>query len=289
MTDRVVKGLRDRLEEGSVLEFVASDTVLSKIEKHLSGGEVKPAVPKRAATVMLLREAEADFEVFMMRRASTMEFVPDAVVFPGGSVDALDYGACPWHGPAPSVWAAAIGCDEDTASAVVVAAVRELFEECGVLLASHGDLRLLDTEEIAACQEARKRLVKHEDSLVAFLKERGLVLRADLLGLQSRWTTPEYENRRYDTCFFVARIPAGQCALGDSSESSGSAWVRPSDVLSMADQGKARVLPPTVSNLSALTRVSDVQDLLTVGKVPSVMLRPAMREDGVVVMRSVVG
>ena len=145
--------MRVDLQGGSV-EFKARESVLSKIEASLQPG-FEPVQPKYAATVMLVRDSapfqtehriESDhfppdfptgqeLEVFMLRRVKTMEFVPDAVVFPGGRVDDRDSNPnLPWCGPAPAEWAELMGCTEDVARRVVVAAAREVFEECGVLL-----------------------------------------------------------------------------------------------------------------------------------------------------------
>src|SRR5579884_1454828 len=96
-----------------------------------------PAVPRPAATVMLLRDTGAGLEVFLQRRAKAMAFAPSVTVFPGGGVDDRDQRMAEawWYGPPPSWWAGRFGCDEGLAAALVCAAVRETFEECGVLLA----------------------------------------------------------------------------------------------------------------------------------------------------------
>lgn len=301
MAEQLKRSLRDALIPGSYLEVVPAAAAAPKIEAYLADEGFVPAEPKLAATVMLLRDAGAPagaagedagaptpsaLEVFMMRRAHTMAFVPDAVVFPGGGVHRLDYEPCPWVGPSPAEWAARMGCDEEHAAALVVAAVRELFEECGVLLAGAGEAGAQTALDVSSWQEARGQLDAHELSLSAFLRREGLVLRADLLSLQSHWVTPLYEPRRYDTCFFVARMPEGQRADGETTESSGSAWMRPGEMLDLADQGKAIVVPPTVSNLSMLARARSIDELFAGGSVPNVMLCPVVREDGTVVLRS---
>lgn len=271
---------------GSFLETKPMASAVPKIEAYLANEAFVPTEPRLAATVMLLREgADAGLEVFMMRRAHTMAFVPDAVVFPGGGVSRLDYDPCPWDGPSPAEWSEKIGCSESDAAAFVVAAVRELFEECGVLLASPakaGGLAL----NASSWLDARRSLDGHELSLSAFLKRERLVLRADLLSLQSHWITPPYESRRYDTCFFAARIPEGQRADSKTTESNGAAWIRPKEMLDLADRGEAIVVPPTVSNLSMLARTHSIDELFSGTCVPNVMLRPVALEDGAVVLRS---
>ena len=220
--------MRGDLQGGSV-EFKARESVLSKIEASLQPG-FEPVQPKYAATVMLVRDSapfqteyriESDhfppdfptgqeLEVFMLRRVKTMEFVPDAVVFPGGRVDDRDSNPnLPWCGPAPAEWAELMGCTEDVARRVVVAAAREVFEECGVLLAGPDEHSVVQDLSDPSWQEDRTALENHEIAFADMLILRGLVLRTDLLGLISNFCTPEFETKRYDTFFFSALMPAG--------------------------------------------------------------------------------
>ena len=163
----------------------------------------EPVVPRFAATVMLVRDSAPgqtkyriddgafppefpkgqELEVFMMRRVKTMDFVPDAVVFPGGRVDPRDSNPeLPWCGPSPAEWAKLIGRAENDARRIVVAAAREVFEETGVLLAGpeHGTV-VKDLSDPSWASD-REALVHHELSFADILIRRGLVLRTDLLG-----------------------------------------------------------------------------------------------------------
>lgn len=261
-----------------MLEVPMSEQLARAYEGFCAAG-TSPAVPRLAATVMLVRSPR---EVFMLRRAATMAFVPEAVVFPGGGVDPADDGArCSWIGPDEEVWARRMGTSADVARRVVTAAARELFEECGVLLA--GDERgvcSLDASEPAWAEE-RRRLVSHETSLADVLKRHGLALRADLLGLRSHWLTPEFEPRRYDTYFFAALAPTGQEPDSRTSEADRAGWVDPQAMFDRAAQGLVRLVPPTAYNLAHLLHAPGVESFAAgVEETGRVMLEPAVREGG---------
>ena len=263
---------------GEMLEVPMSEQLARAYEGFCAAGTA-PAVPRLAATVMLVRSPR---EVFMLRRAATMAFVPEAVVFPGGGVDPADDGArCSWIGPDEEVWARRMGTSADVARRVVTAAARELFEECGVLLA--GDERgvcSLDASEPAWAEE-RRRLVSHETSLADVLKRHGLALRADLLGLRSHWLTPEFEPRRYDTYFFAALAPTGQEPDSRTSEADRAGWVDPQAMFDRAAQGLVRLVPPTAYNLAHLLHAPGVESFAAgVEETGRVMLEPAVREGG---------
>lgn len=263
---------------GEMLEVPMSEQLARAYEGFRVAGTA-PAVPRLAATVMLVCSPR---EVFMLRRAATMAFVPEAVVFPGGGVDPADDGArCSWIGPDEEVWARRMGTSADVARRVVTAAARELFEECGVLLA--GDERgvcSLDASEPAWAEE-RRRLASHETSLADVLKRHGLALRADLLGLRSHWLTPEFEPRRYDTYFFAALAPEGQEPDSRTSEADRAGWVDPQAMFDRAAQGSVRLVPPTAYNLAHLLHAPGVESFAAgVEEAGRVMLEPAVREGG---------
>ena len=263
---------------GEMLEVPMSEQLARAYEEFRVAGAA-PAVSRLAATVMLVRSPR---EVFMLRRAATMAFVQEAVVFPGGGVDPADDGArCPWTGPDEEVWARRMGTSADAARRVVTAAVRELFEECGVLLA--GDERgvcSLDASEPAWAEE-RRRLASHETSLADVLQRHGLALRADLLGLRSHWLTPEFEPRRYDTFFFAALAPTGQEPDSRTSEADRAGWVDPQAMFDRAAQGSVRLVPPTAYNLAHLLHAPGVESFAAgVEEAGRVMLEPAVREGG---------
>jgi 8-oxo-dGTP pyrophosphatase MutT (NUDIX family) len=220
-------------------------------------------VPRDAATVMLVRPAAPGAEVYMLRRQRSMAFAPGAYVFPGGSVDDSDAaGGHGWAGPLPDQFAPALGLPAAGAQALIRAAVRETFEECGVLLAGpSADVAIEDTsgDEWAA---DRRALADGSLSLAELLLRRDLMLRSDLLFPWSRWITPEAEPRRYDTRFFVARLPEGQRAMGGTGESDEAAWLRPPAALAAADAGELMLLPPTAITLRELAAEPDVGALL---------------------------
>jgi 8-oxo-dGTP pyrophosphatase MutT (NUDIX family) len=220
----------------------------------------KPVVPRDAATVILLRDAERGLEVFLLRRAAAMAFAAGMTVFPGGGVDKRDADASVrWAGPEPAAWAEQFGCSEPAGRALVCAAVRETFEESGVLLAGAEDGIVEDAARYAV---ARQALVSRELSLAAFLHEAGLTLRADLLRPWAHWITPVEERRRYDTRFFVAVLPSGQQADGATTEAESSGWQRPGEALADAEAGRSMLLPPTWHTLTELTEYGAVAEVL---------------------------
>ena len=218
----------------------------------LEAGRIAPAVPRDAATVMLLRPAAAGsgVEVLMLRRVAAMKFAPGAYVFPGGSVDPADYDApVGWHGPDPAEFGARLGASAEMSRALVCAAVRETFEEAGVLLAGAPDGGPVADPSGPAWEADRAALVAGDVTLAELLSRRGLVLRADLLVPWARWITPEGEPRRFDARFFAAALPAGQVATGHAAESDRIAWLRPADAIDSARAGQITMLPPTAATL----------------------------------------
>ena len=150
-----------------------------------------PVTPKRAATVMFVRDGAAGVEVFMLRRVASMEFAPRMMVFPGGGVDPRDADAgLPWAGPSAAEWASLLEVDEPTARVLVAAAVREVFEESGVLLAGPSADEVISDVSGEHWHEQRRRLLDREASLSEVLQEHGLLLRSDLLGYRAHWITP---------------------------------------------------------------------------------------------------
>ncbi|WP_338748666.1 NUDIX hydrolase [Janibacter alittae] len=252
-----------------------------------SRAPAEPVTPRLASTVMLLRDDEGPLEVFMLRRVAQMEFAASMHVFPGGGADQRDaQDELPWAGPAVEEWAELLGTDEAVARMLVAAAVREVFEETGVLLASPADaedgLPHLDLDD---ARELRRALVAREIGFGQVLLDRQLVLRSDLLRYRAHWVTPVVEPRRYDTRFFVAAVPAGQDPDGDTSEADQSGWTRPQALLDAFADGEAMLMPPTIVCLEQLADVSTVrtaleQDLPIASVTPEFVISdagPAMR------------
>lgn len=228
----------------------------------------EPVPAKLASTVMLVRDDEGPLEVFMIRRVRSMAFAASMHVFPGGGVDRRDAeDELPWAGPAVEEWAEVLGTDEASARMLVAAAVREIFEETGVLLASpasgdggsKGETPHLDP---AVATDLRARLVAHEIGFGEVLLEHQLVLRSDLLRYRAHWITPEVEPRRYDTRFFVAAVPVGQEPDGETSEADLSEWIRPAAVLEGFAGGDLMLMPPTIVALEQLAEVTTVSGVL---------------------------
>ncbi|MFJ4278570.1 NUDIX hydrolase [Streptomyces massasporeus] len=222
--------------------------------RALAAGTITPVTPKRAATVMLLKDTGSGPAVHMLRRRASMAFAGGAYAYPGGGVDPRDDDHhVRWAGPTRAWWADRLGVDETEAQAIVCAAVRETYEEAGVLLAGPaGDAVVGDTTG-ADWESDRAALVARDLSFAEFLDRRDLVLRSDLLGAWTRWITPEFEARRYDTWFFVAALPEGQRTRNASTEADRTVWIAPREAAAGYDKGELLMMPPTIATLRQLT------------------------------------
>ncbi|SMC99345.1 hypothetical protein SAMN05661093_03667 [Kibdelosporangium aridum] len=236
-----------------------------------------PVTPKDAATVVLLRDTSAGIEAFLLRRVVGMAFAGGMSVFPGGGVDRRDADAdIAWAGPPAEWWASKFACPVPLARSLVCAAVRETFEESGVLLAGpSADSVVSDTQPYAG---ARKSLVEREFSFAEFLADTGLVLRADLLRPWANWVTPAEEPRRYDTKFFIAALPEGQRADGSTSEADHAEWRRPADAIGLWKAGERGLLPPTWMTLTELGEKATVADAMATDRTISKIIPKVIRE-----------
>ncbi|MFF2775220.1 NUDIX hydrolase [Streptomyces sp. NPDC058052] len=255
--------------------------------RALAAGELVPVTPKRAATVLLLRDADAGPEVHMLRRRTSMAFAGGAYAYPGGGVDPRDEQPVRWAGPALEEWAERLGLDDPArAQAVVCAAVRETFEEAGVLLAGETPDTVVGDTTGDDWERDRAALVAHELSFADFLDRRGLVLRSDLLGAWARWITPEFEQRRYDTWFFVAVLPEGQRTRDVSGEADRTVWTRPAAAADGYDRGELTMMPPTIATLRSLQPCSTAAEALAAAGKQSLapVLAQARVEGGQVVL-----
>ena len=248
--------------------------------RALAGGTHVPPAPRDASTVVLLRTGSSGPEAYLLRRVKGMAFAGGMHVFPGGSVDPEDGTAdIGWAGPAPSWWAAQLGADEPLGRALVCAAVRETFEEAGVLLAGTSADSLLEDVSSDEWEEERRALEAREQSLSDLLTRRGLVLRADLLRPLAHWITPEVESKRFDTRFFLAEMPAGQVCRDVGGEADERLWVRPAEALA----GGFRLMPPTIAVLQDVAGHDDVAGALASPRtVTPVLPRMVVDEDGTV-------
>ncbi|MET8677320.1 NUDIX hydrolase [Streptomyces sp. NPDC004647] len=230
--------------------------------RALTSGELTAVAPRRAATVLLLRDTESGTRVHMLRRRASMAFAGGAYAYPGGSVDPRDERPVGWAGPSLPEWAARLGTDEAAAQAIVCAAVRETFEEAGVLLAGSSADTVVEDTTGEDWEADRAALVTRDLSFADFLARRGLLLRSDLLGGWARWITPEFEPRRYDTWFFVAALPQGQRTRNASTEADRTVWIRPEDAAAGYDRGELLMMPPTISTLRELQSYGSAAEAL---------------------------
>lgn len=242
-------------------------------------------IPLRdAATVMVVRDAPdgGGLEVAMLRRNLNSDFVGGAYVFPGGAVDPDDRHA--------NLDAVCVGRTDADASerlgvergglAFWVAAIRECFEEAGVLLARHTDgdvVTFADPVVDARFIEHRRAVDSGERRLVEICADEDLQLIVDDIYFFSHWITPEGAPRRYDTRFFVARAPEGQVPLHDDREVIANLWIRPADALARHRAGEFDLVFPTMRSLMALERFGSADDALTaaaaVNQVPAILPR----------------
>lgn len=222
--------------------------------------------PRPAATVVLLRDAPAGLEVFLMKRHGLSDVLGGAYVFPGGKVDAadaeLDMLA---HGDqAPSALHAGLGesdISEVTASALYVAALREAFEECGVLFAQG------DASPTPAAHAAT--LLREGQGFNAVLAQLALRLQTQAILPWSRWITPvrpSVMNKRFDTRFFVAAVPGDQVARHDDFETTESIWLSPREALLQYWAGQIELAPPQIMSLAHLARHQAVDSVLAAAR-----------------------
>ncbi|GAB2563506.1 hypothetical protein GCM10027269_17200 [Kribbella endophytica] len=248
-----MRDLRSELLSGRMAEVALA---------HVREG-LTPSEPRPASTVILLRDTSAGPEVYLLRRQQSMAFAAGMTVFPGGRVDATDSSiADSWSGPKPEWFGERLGCSAETAAAYVAAAVRETFEESGVLLAGPSTETVVSDTTGADWEADRVALEDRSLGFAEFLHRRGLVLRADLLAPWAHWITPEFEPRRYDTRFFVAALPPGQVTRDVTSESDQVAWMRPADAVVAVDAGQMLMLPPTYLCCRDITPYADVAAVL---------------------------
>ena len=216
-----------------------------------SGTGQTPPDPHPAATLALVRPGPLGREVLLLRRPSSSAFAPDAWVFPGGRLDESDL-----HfdhrrlgeGPSPESWAAEMSIESPLmAGAYPVAAVRETWEETGILLAATRQLP-------ADCDAARRDLLSGGRTLAEYLESRKLRIATGRLRYFAHWITPERLPRRFDTRFFVAEVAEeARCELL-GEELSDARWLRPEAALQAGARGEMRFLPPTADTLSRLAQ-----------------------------------
>lgn len=224
--------------------------------------ETKRAAPvtlRPAATVLLLREDAGKLEIVMMRRPSTMAFMADVWVFPGGGQDPVDttHLVARTRGPG-----AASHCNlrdptgeplsEERALGLMITACRETFEEAGILLARRDDDSAASPEAIARALQHRAEITEQPHKLVGLLEAEGLLFDVERLVYWSHWITPPFEKRRFDTRFFAIEVASDQCAICGSGESTELEWLEPTAVLEAHQRGTMKLMPPTLITLEDL-------------------------------------
>jgi recombination protein RecT len=207
----------------------------------------EPAPLRPAATVLLLRDTPQGIEVLMTRRSMTASFAPGAYVFPGGGVDALDASAHPQ--------ATRRATQSDLHLTQAIAAIRESFEELGILLARRPDGAMADASDIAA--------LDRKAPFAAQCAARCLVLAASEVFVLAHWITDRDLPRRFDVPFLVARMPEGQEPVADEAEQFEPVWVRPRDALARHREGQFFIIFPTVRTLERLQAFATVEAVLT--------------------------
>lgn len=242
--------------------------------------------PRLASAVMLLRDrpGSQDIEVFMVRRVIQSDFMPDVYVFPGGSVSKDDNAAeliediCAHvaSSPADSEGRTVLG------SGLRAAAIRELFEEAGILLAYRdGAILSIPAADVAHFAPYREAFQHRTGSLVEMARAEGLTLATDLLGYFAHWITPEGMPKRFDTHFFITTAPAEQQAAHDQLETSEGTWISPSEALEGYQQGTFPLVFATIRQLRELAAFDSVEAALAHSSTHHVLTRiPILETDG---------
>jgi 8-oxo-dGTP pyrophosphatase MutT (NUDIX family) len=246
--------------------------------------ERTPPAPIPSATVLLVRDDHGPLEVFMVQRHHQLDFASSALVFPGGKVDAAD------HDPRLRARCAGAAALDDASLALRMAALRETFEESGVLLArARGEATLLSQERVGPL-EARYRgeLLARRVDLAAIAEREDLALACDALVPFAHWITPEFMPKRFDTHFYLAAAPPDQAAAHDGSESVDSRWIAPAQAIAEAQAGRLSIIFPTLRNVVKLARSRTVGEALERARaepIVTVLPRVGRGADGAPVIR----
>jgi 8-oxo-dGTP pyrophosphatase MutT (NUDIX family) len=242
--------------------------------------------PLPAATVTLVRDAPHGLEVLMLQRSMALKFMPGAHVFPGGALDPGD--------DAPELRALCVGRDDSSASSALgltrgglaywIAAIREAFEEAGILLAYDASGRYVTLDGAAAdrFRAHREALERNHGAFAALARAEGLRLATDKLLYFGHWITPVSVPRRYDTRFFLAVAPAGQEAQHDNHETTAHMWMRPQEALDLCAKEMLNMRFPTIKTLERFTACSTTAQLVAeISSAPAVQARlPRVTADG---------
>lgn len=237
-----------------------------------------------AATILLVRDAPA-LEVLMVQRHHQIDFVPGALVFPGGKTGKED--------SAPGWSAHCDGFEDDPEHvALRICAIREAFEESGVLIARRADARgrgrpLATAADVAPIIPLRQAIDKGEASFLEAVSGAGLVLALDALVRYAHWITPEGMPKRFDTHFYIAETPADQAAACDGREAVDACWISPADALADNDAGRRKIIFPTRLNVEMLAQSATTADAIATSRARKIVtvLPTIVREDGGMMLR----
>jgi 8-oxo-dGTP pyrophosphatase MutT (NUDIX family) len=233
-------------------------------------------IPIPSATILMLRDGPTGLETFMVVRHHQIDFASGALVFPGGKVDAGDYDVRNYCDGADSA--------NNNAVAMMVGAIREAFEECGILLAREkGSSTLVSGKRLGILERYRDPLNRSEVSLIEFLEKEQLRLACDTLQHFAHWITPEMLTKRFDTHFYLAVAPSDHLAIHDGHESVDSVWITPDNALKGNADGTYTIIFPTRVNLEMLGESSNVADALraaTDRNIVSILPWSEKRDDG---------
>jgi len=248
--------------------------------------ENRSVKPLPAATVTLVRDAPRGLEVLMLQRSHSLKFMPGVYVFPGGALDAAD--------SSPEMQAMCAGLEDEAASRALgverggiaywVAAIREAFEEAGILLAydASGNMVSLHGDAAERYRAHRSSLDQRRGDFGAIVREEGLRLAVDRLTYFGHWITPVRAPRRYDTRFFLAVAPERQEARHDNYETIAQVWVRPQEALDLCARETLNMRFPTIKTLEQFTQCATAAELVAVLSSTRVVrpLLPRMTRDG---------
>lgn len=226
-----------------------------------------PLKPRPAATLIPVRDGSHGLEVFMMQRTHQAAFIPGGYVFPGGAVDATDADAFfEQRSVGPDVVEASrLLRLENAGLQYWVAAIRECFEEAGLLLAYGEDHRIVDTDHAGSAgrlSALRQKVASGELPFAQVCRTFGLRLALDRLAYFGHWITPAGAPRRFDTRFFLCVAPQGQVPSHDNGETIGHLWVRPGEALERQRAGEMEIMFATKKTLEALARFDNTEALM---------------------------
>ena len=236
---------------------------MANVSRTTNQPAAAPPVPRQAATVLVVREQADGIGVFMVQRPGRGVF-PNLHVFPGGKVEGADAG----------MGHLCVGLDDEAASAALglaegglrywVTAIRECFEECGVLLAYRGKALFApaDDAEARRFDAHRNALAAGTLSLTGLARQEGLRLATDRVHYFSHWITPPSAPARFDTRFFLAAMPPGQCAVGHRRETVAGRWTTPAAALVRHAAGDWQMIHPTLTTLRTAAEHATVADLV---------------------------